>query len=213
MLALRHALDKIASQPGEVALDCRLAASHLHPRVLHFRIESDGDPATGLRIRGTAQDVTAAREAEAHIAYLAHYDVLTGLPNRTLWNERIDSELRNALRHGDVLAVLFLDLDHFKSVNDSLGHPVGDQLLTCVARRLSECLRDNDILARLGGDEFVVLLPRISHREDAALVARKLIAALQTPMLIDGHELSISVSIGVCKAAINLRATRAASSR
>ncbi len=195
--ALRHALDKVAGQPGEVALDCRLLASHLNPRVLHFRIESDGDPANGLRIRGTAQDVTAAREAEAHIAYLAHYDVLTGLPNRTLWNERIDGELRNALRHGDILAVLFLDLDHFKAVNDSLGHPVGDQLLTCVAQRLAECLRENDVLARLGGDEFVILLPRISHREDAALVARKLISALQAPMLIEGHELSISVSIGI----------------
>jgi len=195
--ALRNALNKMALEVGEIALDCRLAANHLNPRILHFRIESDGDPANGLRIRGTAQDVTAAREAEAHIAYLAHYDVLTGLPNRTLWNERIHSELRNAARHGDILAVLFLDLDHFKAVNDSLGHPVGDQLLSGVARRLADCLRDNDFLARLGGDEFVVLLPRISHQEDAALVARKLIAALQSPMPIDGHELSISVSIGI----------------
>ncbi|MCE1241070.1 MAG: EAL domain-containing protein [Azonexaceae bacterium] len=195
--ALAHALARVAETPGEEALDCRLGEEGGLARVLHFRIESGWLDKQGLRVRGTAQDVTAARAAEAHIAYLAHYDVLTGLPNRTLWNERAQNELRSAERHGDTLAVLFLDLDHFKAINDTLGHPVGDQLLSAVARRLSACLRENDFLARLGGDEFVVLLPRLSHPEDAALVARKLIASLQSSIDVGGHELSISVSIGI----------------
>ena len=195
--ALRNALEQLAAEPGQVALDCRLDEDGPIPGMLHFRIESDPCAGGGLRIRGTAQDVTAARAAEEHIAFLAHYDVLTGLPNRTQWNERAHLELRNATRLAERLAVLFIDLDHFKAVNDSLGHPVGDQLLSGVARRFNLCLRENDFLARLGGDEFVVLLPALEHPEDAALVARKLIGALQAPMLIEGHELTVSASIGI----------------
>ncbi|WP_306607528.1 EAL domain-containing protein [Azonexus sp.] len=195
--ALRNVLDELASAPGQVALDCRL--SDLVPRagIVHFRIESDRQASGGLRIRGTAQDVTRARAAEEHIAFLAHYDVLTGLPNRTQWNDRAHVELNNAARQDERLAVLFLDLDHFKAVNDSLGHPVGDQLLSAVARRFSNCLREQDFLARLGGDEFVVMLTRLEHPEDAAIVARKLIATLQTPILIEGHELTAAASIGI----------------
>ena len=195
--ALRRALEQVAASPCQVALDCRIDEDASEPRTLHFLIESDLRGELGLRIRGTAQDVTTARAAEADIAWLAHYDVLTGLPNRTQWNEQANMELRTAARHGEILAVLFLDLDHFKAVNDSLGHPVGDQLLSAVAQRLASCLRDNDFLARLGGDEFVVLLPNLGHREDAALVARKLIAALRDPLSIGEHELTVSVSIGI----------------
>ena len=191
-----HALEQVDAMPHRIDLDCRLARDGTPMEILHFRLESEGH-GPALRIRGTAQDVSSARAAEARIARLAHFDVLTGLPNRTQWNERAHSELRAAARHGDILAVLFLDLDHFKAVNDSLGHPVGDQLLSAVARRLSGCLRENDFLARLGGDEFVVLLPRLSHREDAALVARKLIAALEHPVVMGAHELTVSVSIGI----------------
>ena len=195
--ALKGALEHVAVAPCQISLDCRLDEGEAEVRTLHFLIESDLHGAHGLRIRGTAQDVTSARAAEADIAYLAHYDVLTGLPNRTQWNERAQSELRTAARHGDILAVLFLDLDHFKAVNDSLGHPVGDQLLSSVAERLASCVRENDFLARLGGDEFVILLPRLAHGEDAALVAHKLIAALRAPVLIGEHELTVSVSIGI----------------
>ncbi|MDD2664123.1 MAG: EAL domain-containing protein [Dechloromonas sp.] len=194
---LARALVEAAGRPSRLALDCRLNDDPNHPGVLHFRIESDRSPLGALRIRGTAQDVTSARNAEAHIAYLAHYDPLTGLPNRVLWNERAHAELRSADRHGDTLAVLFLDLDHFKSVNDSLGHAVGDQLLASVAQRFTARLRDNDILARLGGDEFVILLPRLKHRDDALLVAHKLIDALAAPMQIGEHELTVSTSIGI----------------
>jgi len=195
--SLQRALEQLAEAPGQAAFDCRLAVSGAIGTRLHFRIESDQRAGGGVRIRGTAQDVTAARAAEEHIAFLAHYDVLTGLPNRTQWNERAHQELRNASRLSEGLAVLFLDLDHFKSVNDSLGHPVGDQLLSGVARRFSACLRENDFLARLGGDEFVVLLPHLEHPETAAVVARKLISALQAPMSIEGHELTVSTSIGI----------------
>ena len=195
--ALAQALMQVAAGPGQVALDCRINEEGTAPRTLHFLIESEQREGMGLRIHGTAQDVSSARAAEAHIAYLAHYDVLSGLPNRTQWNERVHNELRSAARHGDRLAVLFLDLDHFKAINDSLGHPVGDLLLSAVAKRLAGCLRDNDFLARLGGDEFVVLLPRLRHSEDAALVARKLIASLRTPVAIGEHELTVSASIGI----------------
>jgi len=189
-----EALVRLSGEPGLAAFDCRLATPGT---MLHFRIESDQRAGEGVRVRGTAQDVTAARAAEEHITFLAHYDVLTGLPNRTQWNDRAHQELRNAARHGESLAVLFLDLDQFKAVNDSLGHPVGDQLLSGVARRFKVCLREGDFLARLGGDEFVVLLPHLEHPEAAAVVARKLISALQAPMAIEGHELTVSASIGI----------------
>lgn len=194
--ALHNAIEQLSREPGQASFDCRLAGPGPVGTMLHFRIESDLRD-DGVRLRGTAQDVTAARAAEEHIAFLAHYDVLTGLPNRTQWSDRAQLELRSAARQSECMAVLFIDLDHFKSVNDSLGHPVGDQLLSGVARRFSACLRENDFLARLGGDEFVILLPRLDHAEDAAVVARKLIGALQSPMLIEGHELTVSASIGI----------------
>jgi diguanylate cyclase (GGDEF)-like protein len=195
--ALADALHQAESSPREQALDCRLRAADGSPRTLHIRIESHRQADGELHIRGTAQDVTSARANEAHIAFLAHYDQLTGLPNRTHWNERAHSELRTAARHRDQLAIFFLDLDHFKAINDSLGHGIGDQLLSAVGARLSSCLRDSDFLARLGGDEFVVMLPRLAHREDASQVATKLIDALQIPVIIGNHELSVSTSIGI----------------
>ncbi|MHB1372868.1 MAG: putative bifunctional diguanylate cyclase/phosphodiesterase, partial [Thauera sp.] len=148
-------------------------------------------------IRGTAQDVTSAREAEAKIQFLARYDTLTGLPNRSAWQEQARIALCSAARHADIFAILFLDLDNFKTVNDSLGHPAGDRLLAMVAGRLSKCVRDEDLLARLGGDEFVALLSRLSNVEEAALVADRMLAALAEPLTIDGHELHLSASIGI----------------
>lgn len=193
--ALQNALDALSQKAGRMTLDCRV--SSLPPRVLQFRIESEWREDRLVRIRGTAQDVTSVREAQAQIQYLAHYDTLTGLPNRSAWQERARAALHAAQRHGDALAVLFLDLDNFKTVNDSLGHPIGDRLLAAVALRLAGCIRGEDLLARLGGDEFVALLPRLTHAEDAAVVARKMIEALATPVRIDDHELHLSVSIGI----------------
>ena len=142
-------------------------------------------------------DITERKAAEERIHNLAYYDSLTGLPNRALLNKLVDqalAEARRKRRHG---ALLFIDLNRFKPINDSLGHGVGDRLLQQVAERLRNAVRSEDVVARLGGDEFVVALFDIARREHAAMVARKLIAALDTPFLIDGHELRVGLSIGI----------------
>lgn len=197
--ALQAALEQARQGAASIALDCRIEPVGAHTEVVaHFLIESEAVPDDGLRLRGTVQDVTAVRQNEAHIQYLAHYDTLTSLPNRSMWTNRANAALFAAQRHErDVLAVMFLDLDQFKTVNDSLGHGVGDQLLAEVARRLQECLRSDDVLARQGGDEFVLLLPRLAHADDAGDVARKLLEVLAQPMQLGEHDLSVSASIGI----------------
>ena len=192
---LQSRLDQLSRAPGQTSLDCRTDSTPAH--IVHFQIESEWDAGTFVRLRGTVQDVTEAREADAHIQFLAHFDTLTGLPNRAAWIKQAREALAAAERHGDRMAVLFLDLDNFKTINDSLGHPVGDRLLASVARRLSACLRGSDRLARLGGDEFVALLPRLDHAEDAAAAAHKMLEVLGEPVRIDEHELRPSVSIGI----------------
>ncbi|MBT0962802.1 EAL domain-containing protein [Denitromonas iodatirespirans] len=194
---LAEVFDRLCQAPGTAALDGRFVGTEGSIRIGHFQIESVMMSPGGLRLRGTLQDVTQARESEAHIQYLAHYDALTRLPNRGLWMRNTAHLLSAAERHGDQLAVLFLDLDQFKTVNDSLGHPVGDRLLSAVSERLQGCLREEDLLARLGGDEFVVLVPRLDAPDDAAAVARKIIDALVAPFAIEAHELVVSVSIGI----------------
>jgi diguanylate cyclase (GGDEF)-like protein len=138
------------------------------------------------------------RQQEAFIHHLAYYDSLTGLPNRLLFNELLHQSLAQAQRHSRILAVLYLDLDRFKTVNDTLGHPVGDQLLQAVAQRLKECCRrEQDTVARRGGDEFIILLSDLDSSQDAVRVARKIIDAFALPLALPGHELFISPSIGV----------------
>jgi diguanylate cyclase (GGDEF)-like protein/PAS domain S-box-containing protein len=134
---------------------------------------------------------------QEQLHYLAYYDVLTGLPNRTLLHDRLEQGTRAARRNNWLLAVIFVDLDNFKVVNDTLGHAVGDSLLREVASRLVSCLRDTDTVGRLGGDEFAIILPEIGSSEDAAMVARKLIESCARPHLIDGHELFVSASVGI----------------
>jgi diguanylate cyclase (GGDEF)-like protein/PAS domain S-box-containing protein len=143
-----------------------------------------------------ATDITQRKAAEERIRQLADFDALTGLPNRRLLQDRINTLLQHARRHQQPLALLFLDLDRFKNVNDSLGHHVGDQLLVAVARRLVEALRDEDTVSRIGGDEFVILCPE-TDVSGAAHVARKLIAALQARFDVEDNELAISCSIGI----------------
>ena len=138
-----------------------------------------------------------AESVASRMEYHAHHDALTGLPNRILLNDRIHSELAHARRQQTNTALLFLDLDRFKIINDSLGHAVGDQLLRVIARRLNNCVRDEDTVARLGGDEFMVLLPRISGSADAGRIARKIIDSLVDPIPCNGHELHITTSIGI----------------
>ena len=143
-------------------------------------------------------EVAERANMERQMRDMAHYDATTGLPNRNLLHDRILQVLAHARRTDEMAAIMFLDLDRFKNINDTLGHMVGDALLRQVASRLSTALRNSDTLARIGGDEFVVLLPHISEREQALLVAEKLISVLDVPMVVQEHSLHISTSIGVC---------------
>ncbi|MEO8598978.1 MAG: EAL domain-containing protein [bacterium] len=135
--------------------------------------------------------------AKLKLDHVAHHDTLTGLPNRLLLQDRLSQAIELAHRQTEQLAVMFMDLDRFKYINDSLGHAVGDQLLQSVAKRLVDCVRHSDTVSRQGGDEFVLLLPVIERPEDAARSARKILAAMALPHRIDSHDLYISVSIGI----------------
>jgi len=142
-------------------------------------------------------DVSVARARAVEISRLAQHDPLTGLPNRVLLNDRLMQAISLAMRQDRQLAVMFIDLDQFKKINDSLGHDVGDKLLQSVAGRLLNCVRRTDTISRLGGDEFVVLLSQVEHEEDAAMSARKILRALAIPHIVDYKNLDISASIGV----------------
>jgi diguanylate cyclase (GGDEF)-like protein len=142
-------------------------------------------------------DVSAARAKSLAMSHLAQHDALTDLPNRILFNDRLAQAIVLAERQSKQLAVMFVDLDHFKKINDSLGHDVGDKLLQSVAARLIACVRRSDTVSRLGGDEFVVLLAQVEHAEDAAFSAQKILRALSAPHIIDGKSFDISASIGV----------------
>lgn len=137
------------------------------------------------------------QQMQIRLKHMAQYDQLTALPNRGLLHDRLKVALSTARREDGQLSVLFIDLDKFKQVNDTLGHSAGDRLLQGVAQRLTQCLRESDTVARVGGDEFVVLLPRISSREQASVVAEKIRNSLSSPFTIDGHSLSMVPSIGI----------------
>ena len=146
-----------------------------------------------------AQTMTeAAKHATAQMVYMAQHDFLTGLPNRALLSDRLAQSIALAQRHGKRVALLYLDLDHFKHINDSLGHAVGDQLLQSSAKRLQACLpRHSDTVSRQGGDEFVVLLAEVEAAQDAVVAAKKLLKAMAEPHLIGGHRLHVTLSIGI----------------
>jgi diguanylate cyclase (GGDEF)-like protein/PAS domain S-box-containing protein len=144
-----------------------------------------------------AHDVTVARELARRLARLALHDSLTDVPNRTLLGDRLDQAMMRAHRTGSSVAMLYIDLDRFKHINDSLGHAVGDQLLKSVAYRLQSCVRSSDTVSRQGGDEFLVLLADVVQPHDAALCAEKIITALEAPHRIGGHDLRITASIGI----------------
>lgn len=143
------------------------------------------------------EDITRRKEAEAQLVYLANHDALTGLANRTLLQDRLTQAVALASRTHSTVGVLFLDLDSFKNVNDSLGHNIGDQFIRATADRLSACVRTGDTVARLGGDEFVLMLGELERAENAAAVASQALAAVSRPMMIESHELALSASIGI----------------
>jgi diguanylate cyclase (GGDEF)-like protein/PAS domain S-box-containing protein len=143
------------------------------------------------------EDISERVETQAQMEKLAFYDPLTGLDNRRLFRDRLEQGLKRVRRNRKSMALLFLDLDHFKRINDNLGHDAGDELLCTVAQRLRSCVREEDIVSRLGGDEFTILLSDIGHAEAASLVARKILHALQTPIILGDQEVTISCSIGI----------------
>ena len=199
-----------------VELDSRIAA-HLSGRNPHFEgeyriLHKDGAyrwvhnrglavrklDGQAYRIAGSQTDITLRKKAEEQLVYDAFHDSLTGLPNRALFLDRLQHVITTSRRRADSLyAVLFLDMDRFKIINDSLGHIVGDQLLAAVGRQLSDCLRPGDTVARLGGDEFAVLLENISDLKDAVDVTERIHQKLTKPLLVQGHEVFCSVSIGI----------------
>ncbi len=158
---------------------------------------------------GVVQDLSQLKRAEERIRFLAFYDGLTGLANRMLFLDRLDMEIKNATRHGQKFALLFLDLDQFKKINDTLGHHVGDLLLKNVAETLTKCIRSTDtatrrdkdesgsMIARLGGDEFTILLSNISHPENSAAIAKRILNGIQKSYNFEGHDVSVTTSIGI----------------
>lgn len=142
-------------------------------------------------------EIEERKRAEEKIKHMAFHDSLTSLPNRVLFNDRLTLSLAHAYRTTETLAVMFLDLDRFKSINDTLGHSVGDMLLHEIANRLKRCIREEDTVARFAGDEFILLLLGINEAEDVSSIARKILDAIQQPLMIRGHELYMTTSIGI----------------
>jgi diguanylate cyclase (GGDEF)-like protein/PAS domain S-box-containing protein len=150
-----------------------------------------------IRLRIVMSDITEKRRLEETIKKMAYHDMLTGLPNRMLFADHLNLALSQASRSGHMVAVLYLDLDNFKTINDSLGHSTGDKLLKAAANRLQSCLRESDTVARLGGDEFVILLPVITHADQTFVTVTKIISAFQELFLIGDHKLQVTVSAGI----------------
>jgi diguanylate cyclase (GGDEF)-like protein/PAS domain S-box-containing protein len=156
-----------------------------------------GEAGELLNYVGVFSDITTIKQSAQQLEYLANHDPLTGLPNRALFTDRLESAIARARRHCNHVALLFIDVDRFKVVNDTLGHHIGDQLLKCVAERISRCVRDEDTVTRIGGDEFTVIQEGDPHPEAAAVLARRILKRLARPLLLEQHEIIVSASIGI----------------
>ncbi len=206
---LRDVLDHCLQVGGVLAADvedylARLDESLSDGRTLNSRVNaSDGrifsvmdKPLPGGGWLSTHEDVTESQRAHAQIAHMARHDALTGLPNRVLMREWLEHELKR-VRRGDILAVLCFGLDHFKSVNDALGHPIGDALLESVADRLRSCARDIDMVVRLGGDEFAVIMTQLGQPDDAVVLARRVRETINKPFWVEGHQVVVDITCGI----------------
>ncbi|PKN11429.1 MAG: two-component system response regulator [Deltaproteobacteria bacterium HGW-Deltaproteobacteria-4] len=186
---------------NDEAKESRYFETHVLPIALHSMGMYNPQGLNGERefigTYGCARDITDRKRHEELINYQAYHDLLTSLPNRALFEDRITLAIAHARRYSENLAVMYLDVDRFKLVNDSMGHSMGDKLLQIVAERITLCLRAYDTLARFGGDEFTLLLPRIRTKEDAGAVAQKILDNIRAPIFINNQEIFISASIGI----------------
>ena len=203
------AKESVPALAGKEAVDLRQEAADLRDEIANLREETErAKIALSVQLREAneqlviatvhAQIMTeAAEQTVAIMTHMAEHDFLTGLPNRALLTDRLTQAMALAQRYGKKVALMYLDIDHFKHINDSLGHAIGDQLLQSVARRLQECVRLSDTVSRQGGDEFVVLLPDVEDMQDASLTAQKLIDVVAKPHFVADHQLHVTLSIGI----------------
>ncbi len=192
--------DRAAIEAGRVLIDEEWATCGENGRSILLetrKVPVFGEGGNVNGILGVGRDVTELNASRQKIHQMAFYDSLTALPNRALFNDRLRQMLADAACHGHLAGVMLIDIDHFKAVNDTMGHPVGDELLCQVAARLNACVRDYDTVARLGGDEFAILLPEIRQGADLGRIANKILEKFNERFLLDGKEIFISCSIGI----------------
>lgn len=195
---MAFAIQHTYSTRKEYTVECRIQTSRKETIWTESKINPIVDELGNVsKLLFVTRDITDRKQSEELIHHLAYHDALTDLPNRRMYTQHLSREIMQAKRFQSNLAVLFLDLDRFKDVNDSFGHDVGDLLLVEAANRLKACLRPNDVAARLGGDEFTVLLSQLTDREEAAALANRIMEALQRPFILQDHSFNVSCSIGI----------------
>ncbi len=192
--AMWQSLNETGQWQGEIWN--RRKNGQIYPELLTINVVPDQDGKTAHHV-GIFSDISQIKETEYKLAHLAHHDPLTELPNRLLFHDRLEQAVLRAQREGSRIAILFLDLDRFKNINDSMGHTKGDVLLQRVAERLREAMRAEDTIARLGGDEFVLIVETLKGREDAAAVAKHILARFDRPFCLEGQEVFVDASIGI----------------
>ena len=193
-----HALDQCLNGTGNLDVEYRVAWADGSFRWLRTKgdalLDLDGDP---IKVLWVTEDVSQRKDMDARVRFLAHHDLLTGLPNRTLFQDRLQQALAGAKRMQSRVALLFIDLDRFKYVNDSFGHRAGDILLQTVAARLRGCVRETDTVCRHAGDEYLIVLSALRDPTEAALVAEKVLAIFNEVFVLESHEIQISASVGI----------------